>query len=80
MSADIIYNYPGQTEARLLAISADWLARLAGISFYSLMLHERTPLYYRLGRPEREELENIDRQYVFSIYCLTSLTLWLRAV
>ena len=61
-----IYNYPGQTEARLLDdIRRIGSLGLAGISFYSLMLHERTPLYYRLGRPEREELENIDRQYVF---------------
>lgn len=66
VSADIIYNYPGQTEAKLLCdIERISSLGLAGISFYSLMLHERTPLYYRLGRPEREELENIDRQYAF---------------
>lgn len=60
---DLIYNYPGQTDAQLLSD----LARIrtldaAGVSFYSLMLHEKTPLYRLLGEAEKASIRNLARE------------------
>lgn len=73
-SVDLIYNYPGQTEERLLRdlekISA---LGVAGISFYALMLHEKTPLYHRLSDSEKQEMKNIEREYRFFSMILEEL-------
>lgn len=60
---DLIYNYPGQTDTQLLSD----LARIraldaAGVSFYSLMLHEKTPLYRRLGEAEKASMRDLSRE------------------
>ena len=60
---DLIYNYPGQTDAQLLSD----LARIrtldvAGVSFYSLMLHEKTPLYRRLSETDKASMRDLSRE------------------
>lgn len=62
-SVDLIYNYPAQTDAQL-ARDLDTVAELdvAGISFYSLMLHEKTPLYGRLGSAEKARMQDLHRE------------------
>ena len=62
-SVDLIYNYPSQSDAELIrdvetAASLD----VAGVSFYSLMLHEKTPLYRRLGNEEKAAMRDIRRE------------------
>lgn len=62
-SVDLIYHYPRQTDAQLDA-DLDRIALLdvAGISFYSLMLHERTPLFCRLSEAEKAEMQDVRRE------------------
>lgn len=63
VSVDLIYHYPGQTDAQLerdLKIISG--LNVAGLSLYSLMLHEKTPLYRRLGESERAELGDLARE------------------
>lgn len=62
-SIDLIYNYPGQTDASL-ARDLDTIAALdvAGISFYSLMLHEKTPLYRRLNDDTKAGMQDLSRE------------------
>lgn len=62
-SVDIIYNYPGQTDAQLMH-DIDTVAALdvAGISFYSLMLHEKTPLYRRLDDEAKAKMRDLGRE------------------
>lgn len=62
-SVDLIYNYPSQSDAELIrdvetAASLD----VAGVSFYSLMLHEKTPLYRRLSDEEKAAMRDIRRE------------------
>lgn len=62
-SVDLIYHYPGQTDEQLqndlyTLRSLD----VAGLSFYSLMLHEKTPLYRRLSDAEKQALLDIRRE------------------
>lgn len=62
-SVDLIYNYPSQTDAQLardLAAIAE--LDVAGISFYSLMLHEKTPLYGRLSDTEKARMQDLHRE------------------
>ncbi len=61
---DLLYNLPGQTEEELekdLAMirSLD----LAGISFYSLMIHEKTPLASRLTEEQRRDMADLKKEY-----------------
>lgn len=73
-SIDLIYNYPRQTLAHLsrdLEIIKE--LKLAGISFYSLMLHEKTPLYARLSREDMDILSDLDREYEFFLMILNEL-------
>lgn len=62
-SVDLIYNYPGQTD-RQLQNDIDTIAGLdvAGISLYSLMLHEKTPLYRKLDDAAKEKMQDIHRE------------------
>ena len=62
-SVDLIYNYPAQTDAQLaydLAAAAE--LDVAGISFYSLMLHEKTPLFGRLSDEEKARMQDLHRE------------------
>ena len=62
-SVDLIYNYPGQTNEQLQA-DIRTIAKLdaAGISFYSLMLHEKTPLYRRLDDETKAKMQDLRRE------------------
>ena len=68
---DLLYNLPGQTEEELekdLAMirSLD----LAGISFYSLMIHEKTPLASRLTEEQRKDMADLKKEYaLFTKIC-----------
>lgn len=63
---DLIYHYPGETlevlERDLELIRA---LGLAGISFYSLMLHEKTPLYRRITEEQLVQLRDVGREKEF---------------
>lgn len=63
---DLIYNYPGQTERSLL-LDLDTIRSLdlAGVSFYSLMLHDKTPLGRNLPQAERERMADTRRELAF---------------
>lgn len=62
-SIDLIYNYPGQTDAQLEQ-DLETIAALdvAGISFYSLMLHEKTPLWRRLDEAQKASMRESGRE------------------
>ncbi len=62
-SVDLIYNYPAETDAQL-ANDLETVAQLdtAGISFYSLMLHEKTPLYRRLDEKAKADMLDMRRE------------------
>jgi len=63
---DLIYNYPGETmeilEKDLEIIKS---LNLAGISFYSLMLHEKTPIYRKISSKQLAEMQDIGREKLF---------------
>ncbi len=62
-SIDLIYNYPGQTDDSL-ARDLDIIASLglAGISFYALMIHEKTPLARRLTEAQLSAMRDLRRE------------------
>lgn len=62
-SIDLIYNYPGQTDSQLKN-DLDTIASLdaAGLSFYSLMLHEKTPLARKLDDRAKAAMQDISRE------------------
>lgn len=62
-SVDLIYNYPAETDAQL-ANDLEIISQLdtAGISFYSLMLHEKTPLYRRLDEKTKADIFDMRRE------------------
>ena len=73
-SVDLIYHYPGQTDEQLqndlyTLRSLD----VAGLSFYSLMLHEKTPLYRRLSDAEKQALLDIRREKELFVRILDTL-------
>lgn len=60
---DLIYNYPSQTDAQLINdLNVISELDVAGISFYSLMLHEKTPLYNRLDESTKAQMQNMTRE------------------
>lgn len=73
-SVDLIYNYPGQTDAGLLR-DIDTIAALdvAGVSIYSLMLHEKTPLRQKLTDAEKAAMSDINREKALFDIILDSL-------
>ena len=73
-SVDLIYNYPGQTDAGLLR-DIDTIAALdvAGVSIYSLMLHEKTPLWQKLTDAEKAAMSDINREKALFDIILDSL-------
>ena len=62
-SVDLIYHYPAETDAQL-ANDLETISQLdtAGISFYSLMLHEKTPLYRRLDEKAKANMLDMGRE------------------
>ena len=60
---DLIYNTPGESD-EVLDRDLDTLAALdvAGVSLYSLILHEKTPLYRRLDDATKEAMRNTERE------------------
>ena len=62
-SIDLIYNLPNQTEQELLEdLKIIDQLHLAGISFYSLMIHEKTPLAKRLTIEEQNSMKDIQHE------------------
>ncbi len=62
VGVDLIYNWPGETPDILeedLNIIKD--LKLAGVSFYSLMLHDNTPLVSRITESERRQMSDMGR-------------------
>ncbi|MDR2201878.1 MAG: coproporphyrinogen III oxidase family protein [Clostridiales bacterium] len=72
---DLIYNYPDQTP-ELLERDIDTIKslNLAGVSFYSLMLHEGTPLYKRLTQTEKAVMADLERERGFFFQILDGLS------
>lgn len=66
---DLIYNYPGQDEARLMwDLEKIRSLGIAGLSFYALMLHEKTPLYDRLSEEQKRDMTDLEKEYrLFSL-------------
>ena len=65
-SIDLIYNYPAQTMKRLQKDLEEIVdLQVAGISFYALMLHEKTPLFDRLSVEQKLEMQNVHREQAF---------------
>ena len=63
-SIDLIYHYPGQTMQRLEAdLAVIRSLGIAGLSFYPLILHEKTPIYHKLGEKERALLSDTGYEY-----------------
>ncbi len=61
---DLIYNYPGQTVEELKEdLKIIKSLNLAGISFYSLMLHESTPLYNKITKDEVDLMNDLNHEY-----------------
>lgn len=73
-SIDLIYNYPGQSlEALKEDLSVIKELGVAGLSFYSLMLHEKTPLFQTLSSTEKQEMLDIRQEYRFFSEILDNL-------
>ncbi|MDR1906301.1 MAG: radical SAM protein, partial [Clostridiales bacterium] len=66
VGVDLIYNYPRQTVTELQRdLDIVKSLNLAGVSMYSLMLHERTPLAKKITEPERAAMRDIWRDAEF---------------
>ena len=60
---DLIYNYPGQTERSLMRdVETIKSLGLAGISFYSLMLHDGTPIVSKISGEQLDIMNNVARE------------------
>ena len=73
-SIDLIYHYPGETMETLerdLAVIRS--LGIAGISFYSLILHEKTPLFRRLDENARAALLSVKAEYEMFMAILHTL-------
>ncbi len=63
---DLIYNYPGEDENVLKEdIEVIRSLDLAGISFYSLMIHEKTPLAKSITELELKQMNDLTREKRF---------------
>lgn len=66
LGVDLIYNYPGETEEVLTRdLEIIKSLGLAGVSFYSLMLYEKTPLFVAVTDAERVEMNDLGREKIF---------------
>ena len=71
---DLIYNGPGQTLEELDADLDKIIAlELAGISFYSLIIHETTPLGKCMTEQERLQMQDLNAEYTQFNHILTRL-------
>ncbi|MCM1131522.1 MAG: coproporphyrinogen III oxidase family protein [Roseburia sp.] len=62
-SIDLLYNLPYQTTKDLLEdLKIIESLKLAGISFYSLMIHDKTPLAKKLSKADILSMENINHE------------------
>lgn len=63
-SVDLIYNYPNQTQ-EMLEYDLDIIKKLpiAGISFYSLNIHEKTPLDKQLTDLQRIKMSDTRNEF-----------------
>lgn len=63
---DLIYNYPGEDEKILKEdLSIIKSLNLAGISFYSLMLHEGTPIMNKITEDDVKKMGDLSREKAF---------------
>lgn len=61
---DLIYNYPNQSIEDLKRdLDVIKSLNLAGISFYSLMIHEGTPLAKKITRKEIDKMNDLNHEY-----------------
>lgn len=74
VNIDLIYRYPGQTE-KMLSYDLDTIISLslAGLSFYPLMLHKKTPLDSRLSEKEKEEFDDVAKERDFFYQIVSTL-------
>lgn len=72
---DLIYNYPEET-MQILAEDLKIIQslELAGISFYSLMLHEKTPLYRKIDVKQIQDMQNIQKEKQMFDYIIHELS------
>jgi oxygen-independent coproporphyrinogen-3 oxidase len=75
IGVDLIYNYPDETmqmlERDLEIIKS---LSLAGVSFYSLMLHEKTPIYGKITPEQLANMQDIEREKEFFDLILDTLS------
>lgn len=66
LGIDLIYNWPGETE-EVWEKDLEAVKRLglAGISFYSLMLHEGTPIVSRISDEDKSLMADVSRERMF---------------
>jgi len=72
---DLIYNYPGEDE-NILKEDLEIIKslNLAGISFYSLMLHEGTPIINKITEDDVKRMGDLSREKAFFDVILTELS------
>lgn len=64
INIDLIYNYPHQTiESLKRDIEIIKSLKLAGISFYSLMIHEKTPIAKLITDDDRKAMNDKKREF-----------------
>lgn len=71
---DLIYNYPGEDE-KILKNDLDIIKslNLAGVSFYSLMLHEGTPIINKITEDDVKKMGDLSREKAFFDVILSEL-------
>lgn len=69
---DLIYNYPGQ-DLEVLKNDIEIIKALdiGGLSFYSLMIHENTPLAIHISEKDRRIMSDLEREKHF-FDCITN--------
>lgn len=73
-SIDLIYNYPDQTiEDLKLDLDIIKSLNLAGISFYSLMIHDKTPLSVILNDKQKNKMLDLEHEYNLFMTILNEL-------
>jgi len=71
---DLIYNYPGEDE-KILGEDIEIIKSLtlAGVSFYSLMLHEGTPIINKITEDDVKKMGDLSREKAFFDLILNEL-------
>lgn len=75
IGVDLIYHYPDET-LQILKKDLEIIKSLAlaGVSFYSLMLHEKTPIYGKMTSEQYAEWQNVEREKEFFDLILNTLS------